>query len=118
MRRLGHLSCAAALAAVLTFPAGAMAEDYAGTALNVIPSGQYGGLPVPADADQQAKMYDSLTPLFDQVTDADLATAFKSEKFGTDGQCPCKTEAVRGPASRSCAIASTSRTSPAATAMT
>ena len=27
-------------------------------------------------------MYDALTPLFDQVTDADLLTKFKSEQFG------------------------------------
>ena len=38
-------------------------------------------------ADDQAQMYDGLTPLFDQVTDADLTTYFKSERFGvgTDG---------------------------------
>ena len=27
-------------------------------------------------------MYDALTPLFDQVTDADLMSKFKSERFG------------------------------------
>src|SRR5690242_14081511 len=58
----------AALAALLILAAPASAADFSGTALNIIPSGQYGGLPVPANADQQAKMYDALTPLGDQVT--------------------------------------------------
>ena len=35
----------------------------------------------------QARMYDGLTPLFDDVSSADLTTYFKSERFGvgTDG---------------------------------
>ncbi len=70
MRRV---TLAAALCA-LALPPSASARDYADTALNIVPSGQYGGLPVPAGADEQARMYDALTPLFDQVTDADLKT--------------------------------------------
>src|SRR3954465_8170024 len=86
---------AVALAAtfLLLAPA-ASARDYAGTALNIIPSGQPGGLPVPAGADAQAKMYDALTPLFDQVTPADLTATFKSERFGAADSCPCRTETV------------------------
>ncbi len=37
-------------------------------------------------------MYDGLTPLFDQVSNSDLNTYYKSEKFGCDG--PCTTEPV------------------------
>ena len=74
MRRLLTVALFLALAA----PA-ASAQDYAGTALNIIPSGQYGGVPIHPGADVQAKMYDGLTPLFDQVTPADLTTYFKSE---------------------------------------
>src|SRR3954454_2745988 len=59
----------------------ALAKDYSGTARNIIPSGQYGGVPT-AQADQQAKMYDALTPVFDKVTKADLNKDFKSEKLG------------------------------------
>lgn len=80
--------------ATLVLSASASAKDYAGTALNIIPSGQYGGVPVPPGADAQARMYDGLTPLFDQVTSSDLTTYFKSERFGTAGQCPCRTERV------------------------
>src|SRR4051795_2518562 len=84
----------AAGAALLFAAAPASAADFAGTALNIIPSGQYGGLPVPPGADEQAKMYDSLTPLFDKVTAADLLTAFKSERFGVDTSGPGRVEAV------------------------
>ena len=59
---------------MLTLPvANAAAKDYAATALNIIPSGQYGAIrPRRSGAcrDQQATMYDGLTPLFDQVTTA------------------------------------------------
>ena len=71
----------------------ALARDYAETALNIVPSGQYGGLPVPAGADEQARMYDALTPLFDQVTPQDLTTTFKSAKLG-DAPGPTRTESV------------------------
>ena len=83
-----------AACAVLTVPAGAAADDFAGTALNIIPSGQWGGLPVPPGADEQAKMYDSLTPLFDQVGAADLNTSFKSEGFGVGPDGPARGERV------------------------
>ena len=71
-------------------PAG---NDYARLALNVLPSGQYGTVPPPAAATGQAQMYDGLTPLSGDVTDADLTEYFKSEHFGTDGQGPTRTEA-------------------------
>ena len=64
MRRYLAIFCATA---ALALPASAAAQtDYAATALNVIPSGQYGGAPVAPEADVQAKMYDGLTPLFDR----------------------------------------------------
>ena len=68
----------------------ASAKDYAATALNVMPSGQLqpGQPPAIEPNDAQATLYDGLTPLFDQVTDDDLNTYFKSEalgSLGTDG---------------------------------
>jgi acyl-homoserine lactone acylase PvdQ len=83
------------VSAALLVPASASAKDFAATALNIIPSGQYGSLPVPPGADAQAKMYDGLTPLFDNVKPGDLTKYFKSEAFnsvGSDG--PGKTEKV------------------------
>ncbi len=69
-------------------------HDYAGYARNIIPSGQYGSVPPPAGATTQASMYDSLTPLFDRVTDQDLTTDFKSEVFGVGPDGPATTEKV------------------------
>jgi acyl-homoserine lactone acylase PvdQ len=73
------------------------AKDYSQTALNIIPSGQYGAVPPPAGADAQALMYDGLTPLFDHVTSADLTQYFKSEKFGISTAGPGTTESVPYP---------------------
>src|SRR4051794_31122612 len=79
---------ALAAAAVAVFPATGQATHFAATARNIIPSGPYGGFPVPAGADTQAQMYDALTALFNNVTDADLQTKFKSEGFGVDPDGP------------------------------
>ncbi|WP_196807346.1 penicillin acylase family protein [Candidatus Solirubrobacter pratensis] len=78
----------------MAFPASAAATDYAATARNIVPSGQLGGFPVPPDAGLQAQMYDALTPKFNQVTDADLQTDFKSEGFGVGPDGPGTPEAV------------------------
>ena len=78
-------------------PAGAAATDFAQTALNIIPSGQYGSVPPPPGADTQAKMYDSLTPRFDQVTNSNLFSFFKSERFGVDTSGPGTQESVPHP---------------------
>ena len=83
-----------ALAAALILPAAASARDYADTARNVVPSGQWGSAPVPPGADSQAKLYDSLTPRFDQVTADDLTRSFKSEGFGVGPDGPAKAERV------------------------
>jgi len=83
-----RLAALVAIAACVIPAASASGRDYADTALNVIPSGQYGSIPPPPAADDQALLYDGLTPLFDGVTDADLTTYFKSEalgSLGTDG---------------------------------
>src|SRR5205807_346850 len=90
--------------------ASAAGHDFAGQALNIIPSGQYGDLPVPAGADTQAKMYDGLTPLFGAVTPSDLTTYFKSERFGLAGLSLIRTETPRSctPGRRACKPCTTS----------
>jgi acyl-homoserine lactone acylase PvdQ len=83
------VTAAATLAAFLVIPASsALATDYAGTALNIIPSGQLQPTEVPYGTqpnDAQAKLYDGLTPLFDNVQQSDLTTYFKSEALGSVG---------------------------------
>lgn len=81
--RLAVTACVVALCAV---PASASARDFAGTALNIIPSGQFGSVPIPAGADRQARMYDGLTPLFGSVSTSDLFRYFKSERFSSAGR--------------------------------
>ena len=99
MRRLLPLAVALSLPLVVVAasPAAATERDYSDTARNIIPSGQPGDFPVPDGADSQAKMYDGLTPLFDQVTTGDLSKYYKSAKFGADDSCPCRTESVPRP---------------------
>ncbi len=85
--RIRVLSAGVVIALAITAQPAA-AEDYASTARNIVPSGQYGAFPAPAAADDQAVLYDGLTPLFDNVSTGDLSTYFKSEalgSLGTDG---------------------------------
>jgi len=91
VKRLALLATTAFFVAV---PPALAVRDFSTTALNIIPSGQYGGVPVPAKADQQARMYDGLTPLFDKVRPRDLTRYFKSEKLGIKKQGRMKRERV------------------------
>src|SRR5436190_4002662 len=98
MRRSARLAAGMLALIALCAPAGtAAARDLAQTALNIIPSGQYGSVPPPPGADTQAKMYDGLTPLFDQVSSADLTQDFKSERFGVATSGPAHQENVPRP---------------------
>jgi acyl-homoserine lactone acylase PvdQ len=91
MKRLALLVCACALA----LPGVAAAKDFASTALNVIPSGEWGDFPPPPNADSQAKLYDGLTPLSNHVTTRDLFKYFKSERLTDKGQGHLRTERPR-----------------------
>src|SRR5213592_71073 len=97
----GLWAVAVALGVMLAFAPSASAgdqatppKDYSQTALNIIPSGQFGTVPPPPGADTQALMYDGLTPLFDDVTGQDLTKYFKSEKYGISTAGPGTTETV------------------------
>jgi acyl-homoserine lactone acylase PvdQ len=83
VKRLALLVVTACLVAA---PPAFAVRDFSGTALNIIPSGQYGEAPPPPDAGDQARMYDALTPLFDDVRTRDLKRDFKSEKLGIKHQ--------------------------------
>jgi acyl-homoserine lactone acylase PvdQ len=89
-----RLAVLAMVAFFVSVPPAFAVRDFAGTARNIIPSGQYGAVPSPAKADQQARMYDGLTPLFDDVRPRDLGRYFKSEKLGIKGQGKMRRERV------------------------
>ena len=83
---------AAVLAAGAIAPATASAAppaptfaDHAIIARDIIPSGEPGDVPPPAGADQQAQMYNALTPLFNHVTKSDLLADFKADPIGAQG---------------------------------
>ena len=74
--------CVLAPAAASAAPSAPVAStaDFAGTAMDIIPSGQYGSVPPPAGALTQTQMYNALTPMFNHVTDAQLPQFFKPER--------------------------------------
>lgn len=93
MRRVVALSALAFAAMVpASTTAGPLDRDYAAYSRNIIPSGQYGAVPIPEGASTQAEMYDALTPRFDNVTPANLLTDFKSAGFGVGPDGPAVAE--------------------------
>ena len=77
---------------VLSLPASALAQDTASTALNILPSGQSEDASAPG-ATRQAQMYNALTPLRDNITDAQLPNYFKSEALDP-GNTIVRTETI------------------------
>ena len=83
------------LAAVLLTSIGASAaprHDYAAVARDILPPGNYGGTNFNAHSSDQVKLYDALTPLFDQVTAADITKDFKAEPLWTGTEKAVRTE--------------------------
>jgi acyl-homoserine lactone acylase PvdQ len=83
------------LALFVLVPGSALAAtDYGRGVYNVLPSGQYGGLPLTSNSADQIPLYDGLTPLYDQITAADIPKYFKPERFSVVGK-PARTERPR-----------------------
>jgi acyl-homoserine lactone acylase PvdQ len=77
---------AAVLALTVAGGAGGAAPlDYASVALSILPPGENGGLTFTRNTNDQAKLYDGLTPLQGNVTNADLHRYFKPETLGGGG---------------------------------
>ncbi len=91
---LGLLLGVAVLGGLAPVASAAGPPDFSspGQAWNVLPPGESGSSsPGPHSVDQ-LPLYDGLTPLFDQVTDADLPTYFKPNTFGLGGETPTSVE--------------------------
>jgi acyl-homoserine lactone acylase PvdQ len=86
-RSLRAIVCAATIvtaAAVLSTPVGGVSRR-AGTqpdvARYILPPGNYGGLPTTDESRDQLPLYDALTPLRGNVTDADIQRNYLPEDF-------------------------------------
>jgi acyl-homoserine lactone acylase PvdQ len=99
-------ACAIALLPAMLAPGSALAAspstatDYSIIARDIMPSGEYGGIPTQAllpKEEQQAQMYNALTPLFSHVTSANLLADFKSYGVGAGVSGPLSTETVSHP---------------------
>jgi Penicillin amidase len=69
--------------------------DYASQAWSILPPGENGGLAFDAHTDDQAKMYDALTPLRGTVTQRDIQRDFKPEPLGLGKEKPVSIERPR-----------------------
>ncbi|MDX6509960.1 MAG: hypothetical protein QOG81_1712 [Gaiellaceae bacterium] len=80
--------------------ASARPRDHASVALSILPPGENGGLDFNRNTTDQAKLYDALTPLWDTVTNRDLARLFKPATLGLAGAKPTRVETLPRPGAR------------------
>jgi acyl-homoserine lactone acylase PvdQ len=88
--------CAAALVFALTpLEAAAPKQDYAATALTILPPGENGSLAFGRNTNDQARLYDALTPLLGRVTDRRMRQLFKPAPLGLGKDKPIRKERPR-----------------------
>jgi acyl-homoserine lactone acylase PvdQ len=80
--------------------ASARPRDHAAVALNILPAGENGSLQFNRNTNDQAKLYDALTPLWSKVTDRDLRRLFKPATLGLGGAKPTRVEKLPRPGAR------------------
>lgn len=69
------------IAALVAAPAPARGSHGTDVARYILPAGNFGGLPTNANSRDQLPLYDGLTPLRGNVTDADINSQFLPEDF-------------------------------------
>jgi acyl-homoserine lactone acylase PvdQ len=79
MRIASILAAVGALLVAALAAGAAPRHDYAAVARDILPPGNYGGVNATANSVDQARLYDALTPKFDQVTAKDVVSDFKAE---------------------------------------
>jgi acyl-homoserine lactone acylase PvdQ len=97
------LPIAGAAALVLGLASSSVAKgpvDYAAVAWNVLPPGQSGSLTFGPNATDQLRLYDALTPLFDNVRAADVARFFKRAPLGLGAERAVRVERTPRPGVR------------------
>ena len=93
----GKCAALALVGLALVFASGSSGSprsDYASTAFDILPPGENGGVAFNRNTNDQARMYDGLTPLQGWVTKADLARYFKPEWLSTKASGPTHVENV------------------------
>ena len=80
-RALLTLAAASLLAGATAGTAAAKPKERSDTARYILPPGNYGGLPFTQNSRDQLPLYSGLTPLRDNVTDADIERFFLPEDF-------------------------------------
>jgi acyl-homoserine lactone acylase PvdQ len=83
--RPGLVPLLVAVVLVASAPASAQ-RDYGRRVFNVLPPGQSGSIPPDENSTDQLRLYDGLTPLFDQVRAPDLRRYWKEARFGATGR--------------------------------
>jgi hypothetical protein len=83
VRKAAALAAAAAVVAagLVAAPTPATGTPTGDVARYILPAGNYGGLPTNANSRDQLPLYDALTPLRGNVTDADINNLFLPEDF-------------------------------------
>jgi acyl-homoserine lactone acylase PvdQ len=100
MRRAVPMLGAVALVLGFAWAAAAPPRDLAAVAYNVLPPGQSGSLNFGANATDQLRLYDGLTPLFDRVSPADVSRMFKRAPLGLGSERAVRVERTPRPGVR------------------
>jgi acyl-homoserine lactone acylase PvdQ len=97
-RRLAALAAtlvAASAVALTPLEAAPPRQDYASAAWTILPPGENGSVTFDRNTNDQAKLYDALTPLFGQVTAKDIRRLFKPAPLGAPPKAGDKRERPR-----------------------
>jgi acyl-homoserine lactone acylase PvdQ len=98
LRRLAAFAAtlvAASAFALAPLEAAPPRQDYAAAAWTILPPGENGSLTFDRNTNDQAKLYDALTPLFGQVTAKDIRRLFKPAPLGAPPKAGDKRERPR-----------------------
>jgi acyl-homoserine lactone acylase PvdQ len=81
VKRIVLAAVTAAFCLVVASPAAAARLDFGRQTYSILPPGQSGALPPDRHSTDQARLYDALTPLFDEVTPRHVKRLFKTARF-------------------------------------
>ena len=95
MVALGAMLVAASFVLLAPLHAQSPPPDYAAAAWSILPPGENGSLTFDKNTRDQARLYDALTPLFGNVTAANISRTFKPARLGAPSAAGAKRERPR-----------------------